>query len=52
LTLNTFDRTIGQEVLLTRAVAVRALSYVAMESVHGGKQSMPMKKKAKKKKKH
>jgi hypothetical protein len=51
LTANLFHRTITPEVLLA-ARAAGALSYPAREIVHGGKTSMPMKKKAKKKKKH
>jgi len=38
--------------VLLAARAVGALSYLAREIANGGKTSMPMKKKAKKKKKH
>jgi hypothetical protein len=52
LTAGDFHLTIAPEVLLAaRAVAVRALSYVQGTMFTEG-HSMPMKKKAKKKKKH
>jgi hypothetical protein len=51
LTAGLFPRTIATDVLLA-ARAVGALSIHTRETVHGGITSMPMKKKAKKKKKH
>jgi hypothetical protein len=51
LTAKLFHRTITPEVLLA-ARAAGALLYLTRETANGGKTSMPMKKKAKKKKKH